>query len=376
MHATSRMRLAALRSIAVSLTSQQDDLHVIATYDPAQLHPPGDSDDDFAMLIPLPSTGGSNSRQIIANWRPDVGIWTGGHLNGPAIRVAAEAGTKLILMDADTDGFRGRRRRWFGDPVQDTLNRFQHALAGSPEAADLLRRAGFPPERIEVTSRLQSVPVPPDCPDEEVTSVSQELRGRPVWLAAFAHPDEFGFIVTAQRNAVRLSHRLLLVILLEDRAYLSDLLSLLEGMTLRHAVWHLGDPIDDQLQVLVADDPEDLGLWYRVAPQTFLGHSLVSEEGGRCPLDAAALGSAVLHGPHVGAYSDSYIRLTGAGAAQLVPDGNALGVQVSRLIAPDLAARMALAGWDVATEGAELTGRVAALVRTLLEADRAPHARA
>ena len=39
-----------------------------------------------------------------------------------------------------------------------------------------------------------------------------------------------------------------------------------------------------------------------------------------------------------------------------------LGVEVSRLTAPDLAAAMALAGWDVATEGAELTERLVSLI--------------
>ncbi len=373
-HATSDLRLSVLCGIAETLVSQRDDLSLVATYDPALVRPPEALDAVCDAVAPLSAPGGGPGRQVIQNWRPDLGIWSGGYLNGAVIRQAGDAGTRMILLDGDESGFQKRKRRWFSDPLQEALSRFSHVLANSEGAAELIRRAGLPAERIEVTRPLREVPTPPDCPDEEVAEVSRELVGRPVWMAAFSHPDEFGYIVTAHRNAVRHAHRLLLVIVLEDPAYRQDLLDLLEGMTLRHAVWHLGDPIDDQVQVLVADEPEDLGLWYRIAPQSFVGHSLVPGTEGRCPLNAAALGSAVLHGPHVGTHAEAYLRLTMAGGAQLVPDGNALGAQVARLIAPDRAARMALAGWDVATEGAEVVARITGLADDLLneaEADRA-----
>ena len=373
-HASSQPRLLALRSIAQRLMADRDDLEVIATYDPAQFLPSDDPTPEFAAILPLPINGNSSGRNAIIASRPDVGLWTGGNLNGTAIRNVADTGTHLLLLDAEAQGFRNRKRRWFSDPQQEALLRFDRALTSTRDQASLLRRAGLPGERIEISGPLRETPCPPDCPDEEVVDVSQELAGRPVWLAAFAHPDEFGYVVTAHRNALRHAHRLLLVIVLEGRHYLDDVTALLEGMTLRHAVWHLGDPIDDQTQVLVADDPEDLGLWYRISPQTFLGHSLISGQGGRDPLDAAALGSAVLHGPNIGAWAEAYQMLTKAGAGQLVPNGNALGMQVTRLIAPDIAATMALAGWDVATKGAELTERVVRLVQGHLDAESVDHA--
>ena len=68
--------------------------------------------------------------------------------------------------------------------------------------------------------------------------------------------------------------------------------------------------------MLVSEDTKELGLWYRVAPVTLMGSSMVSGEGGRNPLEAAALGSAVLYGPGVRDYLDSYSRLAQAGAAR------------------------------------------------------------
>ena len=91
------------------------------------------------------------------------------------------------------------------------------------------------------------------------------------------------------------------------------------------------------------------------------------------PLDAAALGSAVLFGPHVGAHADTYTRLTAAGAARTVTSAETLGSALLTLIAPDHAATMALSGWQIATEGAELTDRLVDMVQDRLDQLEAAH---
>ena len=94
------------------------------------------------------------------------------------------------------------------------------------------------------------------------------------------------------------------------------------------------------------------------------GHSLDVQA---YPFEAAALGSAVLYGPKVRNFLPSYGRLATAGAARIVNDAGALGNAVSRLIAPDQAATMAHAGWDVISEGAELADRVIEMVQDRLD---------
>ena len=104
-----------------------------------------------------------------------------------------------------------------------------------------------------------------------------------------------------------------------------------------------------------------------MAPVSFLGGSLVAGREGVDPLEAAALGSAVLYGPRVGRHLQSYSRLASAGAARIINDSAALGMAVSRLVAPDQSAIMAHAGWDVVSEGAALTDRITDLVQDTLD---------
>ena len=123
---------------------------------------------------------------------------------------------------------------------------------------------------------------------------------------------------------------------------------------------------DENTQVFVAENPGELGLWYRLAPLSFLGGSLVPGHGGHDPFEAATLGSAILTGPTSGGIG-AYTRLVEAGAARIVRDTDSLAAAVSNLIAPDQAAAMAHAGWDVISAGAALADAVVAELGDLLD---------
>jgi 3-deoxy-D-manno-octulosonic-acid transferase len=80
-----------------------------------------------------------------------------------------------------------------------------------------------------------------------------------------------------------------------------------------------------------------MGLWYRLAPVTFMGHSLPVEGPplrGKNPFEAAVLHTAVLHGPSVIDFEETYDLLDGAGAAVPVPDAAALAPAVAATFDP------------------------------------------
>ncbi len=177
--------------------------------------------------------------------------------------------------------------------------------------------------------------------------------------------------MTAHRQALRLSHRLLLILHPADPALTGKFIDRMADLDFRVIRWGEAGFPDTSTQVMIADDPSEIGLFYRLAPVSFLGSSLVSDRGGCDPFEAAALGSAVLYGPKVRRFLPFYTRLAAEGAARIVNDATALGTAVSRLIAPDQTAVMAHAGWDVISRGAALTDKVIDLVQDALDQQEA-----
>ncbi|MFC3119061.1 hypothetical protein ACFOHS_16070 [Jhaorihella thermophila] len=173
---------------------------------------------------------------------------------------------------------------------------------------------------------------------------------------------------------MRLIHRLLLVIDVADPGDAVGLKDHIASKGMRCADWDDGDPIGEETQVVVSADPEALGLWYRIAPITFVASTFDRRPSGRNPFEPAALGSAVIHGPHTGNYPDAFARLDAISAAREVRNADQLSAQVVALSAPDQAARIALDAWKVATEGAELTDALIDLVQDMLDMREDTHA--
>ena len=103
-----------------------------------------------------------------------------------------------------------------------------------------------------------------------------------------------------------------------------------------------------------------------LAPLAFLGGTLPGGCGGRQPFEAAALGVALIHGSTMAPHGEAWSRLDTSGASRLVLNGAELGRAVEALLAPDRAAAMAHAGWDVATKGAEVANRIIDLILAAL----------
>jgi 3-deoxy-D-manno-octulosonic-acid transferase len=81
----------------------------------------------------------------------------------------------------------------------------------------------------------------------------------------------------------------------------------------------------------------ELGLIYRLSPIVFMGGSLV-RHGGQNPIEAAKLGAAILHGPHVWNFAEIYSALDDGRGAEQVADADRLTAAAAAWLA-DPAAR-------------------------------------
>ena len=111
-----------------------------------------------------------------------------------------------------------------------------------------------------------------------------------------------------------------------------------------------GDLPDASTEIYVADTLGELGLIYRLAPIVFMGGSLV-RHGGQNPIEAAKLGAAILHGPHVWNFAEIYSALDAAGGAEQVTDTGKLAVRIGAWL-KDAEARKKVAATGLEGDGA------------------------
>ncbi|MCV2881979.1 3-deoxy-D-manno-octulosonic acid transferase [Actibacterium sp. XHP0104] len=344
-----------VRALMTALDDEYGTLNFLVTG-------PGSRDADFTNLPVLrtlaPGDSNTAARTFLDHWRPDIGLFFTAGI--PATAEAQKRGIPLYLI-ADEDSLRIK-------PARLALRRFDHIFASGYEQAATILKLGATPERVEQVGLLCEGTVPPHCSEIERDDFVRLLAGRQCWLALDVTAREDHIVVAAHAVAARHVHRLLLILVPADPTRGPDLAQTLQAEGWRVALRSAGQEPHEETQIYVADTAGDQGLWLRLSPITFAGGTLSPDtEPPAQPQAIAALGSALLHGPKLGRHEAFYRRLDVGRACRTVGDANAMARALGILLAPEKAAELAHAAWDISTRGAQTTQHIASQLMDRLD---------
>lgn len=304
---------------------------------------------------------------FLAHWTPDVIVMTGGEMRPALMAAIADRAIPAMLVDAVTPYV---RRGWLWPGlIKAAVKGFQTILTVDELTARSYRKLGA--AQVQRLGRMENDAIALSYSESERAALATLFATRPIWLACDVPESEEAAVIAAHRAAMRLAHRLLLILVPQDPArapFLAESLELNEGWLVARR--ELNEEPDPEIAVYIAETPDEYGLWYRLAPVTFMGGSLLGQGSNRSPMEAAALGSAIIHGRRTGDFGPEYGRLGAALAAAVASNPPEAADLLSELLAPDRAARLAHAAWGVASEGAEVTSRIVALILQSLDEAR------
>lgn len=299
-------------------------------------------------LVELPADSPVACRKFLDTHAPDALVWIGGALRPTLLKAVEKSALPATLVNADLGVLLGRGVSWLPRAMRNSVAMFDRILTRDGSTAAKLTRAGVPDDRIVISGPIEDEADPPDHDKYEFTVMSEALGTRPLWLAAQVARSEVSHLATAQRAASRKGHRLMLLLSPADPVDGPEIATELAEHGLQTGLRSNGDDPTEEMQAYVVDTAGELGMWYRLAPITYAGGSLIGASVVD-PFDATALGSVVVHGVGVQPFDRHYERLTTAGACRQVRSAGELGIALGVLIAPERAARMALAGWEEIT---------------------------
>ena len=362
LHAPGEGLVSPMRALARRLVAE-DGLPVLLTA-PAPMPPlPG------VIIQPPPADSPADARAFLDHWRPEIAIFAGGQLRPAVMHEAGERQIPMLVVNGKAPAFLRERDGWYPGLMRSALARFRAIMAVDEAAARVFRKGGAALSSVAVTGRMEEEGVVLPGVEAERAELARLLSARPVWFAAGVIEAEEAAVLQAHRKALQHSHRLLLILMPEDPARATPLAERLEAEGWAIAQRAQDEEPEPEIEIFVADSPAEYGLWYRLAPVSFLGGSLLGKGPTRTPMEAAALGSAILHGPRTGLSGPVFARLGAARATRAVASANDLGDALGDLLAPDRAARLAQAAWAVASDGAEVTEIVLTRIRAIMDGD-------
>jgi 3-deoxy-D-manno-octulosonic-acid transferase len=320
------------------------------------------------ILQPPPADTPADARAFLDHWSPELAIFSEGELRPSTLHEASERGIPLLLVNGQRPTLLRERDTWYPGLMRAALAQFRQVSTVDEAAARAFRKAGAALSAVAVTGRLEEESAALPCLETERAAMARLLAARPVWFAVDVPEAEEATVIAAHRAALQQAHRLLLILSPENPARhegLAQRLEKAEGWTVaRRGKEEEPDP---SVEVLLVESLADYGLWYRLAPVSFLGGSLFGQGAKRSPLEAAALGSAILHGSRLGEHSAAFARLMATRATRPLAAAEDLPEALGDLLAPERAARLAQAAWAVVSDGAEVTERLMQHIRALTE---------
>ncbi|MBE2276025.1 MAG: 3-deoxy-D-manno-octulosonic acid transferase [Rhodobacteraceae bacterium] len=322
------------------------------------------------IVQPPPTDAPGEARAFLDHWRPDAGVFAEGEVRPALVLEAAARKVPLLMVEARMPELPRDRGGWFPGRLRSALAAFSAILALDEAAARAFRKAGAAAAAVILSGRMAERSAALPGLEAEREALARLVAARPVWFAAAVPEAGEPAVLAANRAALRLAHRLLLILMPERPERAGPLSERLEAEGWLVAQRALDQEPERDTEIYVVDNPAEIGLWYRLAPVTFLGGSLAGEGAVRNPLEAAALGSAILHGPRPGAHGTALGRLGLARAARSVSSTADLAAALSDILAPDRAARLAQAAWAVASDGAEVTQDIMDRIRAKLDGGR------
>ena len=237
------------------------------------------------------------------------------------------------------------------------LRTLRAVLVQSPADGRRFLHLGAPREAVRVTGNLKyDVAVGEGWPTF-AAAFRARSGARMAWIAASTHAEEEAAVIAIHR---RLRARWPDLLLLWAPRHPERFKAVAQQAV--HAGWRVATrqltqwPDADDA-VFVLDTLGELVLFYGCAQVAFVGGSL-QPVGGHNLLEPAAVGTAVVTGPHLHNFTDIARQLQAAGALQVGKDAEAVGAAIEALLAdPQARAAMVRAARALVEEGRGALGR-------------------
>ncbi|MFD1327355.1 lipid IV(A) 3-deoxy-D-manno-octulosonic acid transferase [Mycoplana ramosa] len=281
--------------------------------------------------------------RFLDHWQPDLAIMVESEIWPMTILELGARHIAQVLVNgrmSDRSFARWKKRPAIADAL---FEKFALVIAQSDADAERFRTLGALPVLVSGNLKVDT-DAPPHDP-AVLAAYRSQLGPRKTWAAISTFDGEE--LAAGTVHAMLKEHLGILTIIVPRHPERADAIEeALVARGLKVARRTRNDPLTADTDVFLGDTIGEMGLYLRMTEIAFVGRSLFGE-GGQNPLEPAMLGCAVLSGPNVQNFRDSYQRLAKSGCARMVRDVEMLAKGVGYLLVnDDMRHKMIAAGQD------------------------------
>ena len=288
---------------------------------------------DSVMRVYLPYDYPFAVNRFLCHFRPQLGLLMETEIWFNLIRACHMTDVPLVLLNARMSEKSAQAYSRFARLTRTALNELTSLAAQTADDATRLTSLGA--KNVSVMGNLKFDIEPPGA----MLKLGKQLREqfgmtRKIFLAASTREGEEVLLIDALKN-IRIPN-LLLVIVPRHPQRFADIASLLEQHGILFQRRSENHAVAQKIQVVLGDSMGEMFAYYAAADLAFIGGSLLPY-GGQNLIEACAVGTPVLVGPHTHNFAEATRLALNAGAACLIPDARGLFTKLQHLLDNPLA---------------------------------------
>ncbi len=240
---------------------------------------------------------------FLDHWQPSLALWVESEFWPNLIKLTESRDIPMVLVNGRISLRSLKNWSRFPGTIASLLKGFRLCLAQSHTDMKNLRALGA--ANVQMLGNLKYAADPLPAETQLVTELKDSIADRPTWLAASTHPGEEEFIINTHKILSDQLPKLLTIIAPRHPIRGDFIAELASNQGLTGQLRSRGTELRPNTDIYIADTIGELGVFYRIAPVSFIGGSLIPH-GGQNILEAAKLGSAVIFGP----YTENFNEIT------------------------------------------------------------------
>jgi 3-deoxy-D-manno-octulosonic-acid transferase len=305
--------------------------------------------------------------RFIERFQPDLGVIMETEIWPNLVHACKARGVPLVLANARLSerSFRGYRRA--GALAREAVAGFAAIAAQTETDAERLRALGA--RAVTVTGSVKFDVSPPLALLGLGRGWREAYGERPVVLAASTREGEEALVLDAFEA---LTPSFLLVIVPRHPQRFDEVAALLDRRRVAYVRRSSGALPSVRTRVVLGDSMGEMPAYYAAADVAFIGGSLLPF-GGQNLIEACAVGTPVLVGPHTYNFSEAAQQAVESGAAIRVADATQLAREAQRVLGDEACLRsMRERALEFARSHQGATARVMAVIETVLGSNPPP----
>ena len=243
------------------------------------------------------------SKKFLNYWKPNIAIFIESEIWPSIFLQLKKKSIPLLLINARITKKTFTKWNRIDKFTKNIFNSISIAYPQNEETLKFLREMNI--KKVKYIGNLKYSENKQDQIKLLSKSFKRQLENRKIWCASSTHYNEEITCAKAHMSLKINYPNILTIIIPRHINRIEEIKNQIESLNLNVICRSSKDKISKNTDIYLVDTYGETKKFYKVSNTVFLGGSLI-EHGGQNPIEAASLGSNIIHGPNISNFRDVY----------------------------------------------------------------------